>query len=103
MQTDHRSRFSSAGRIVLALTLLWAPLPFAAVQDWAWPTITFLTLLILLCWAIASIQNERLRVAFSPVFLPLVLMLVLGVLQLTLHLTLTPFATRNSLLKLATD
>lgn len=103
MRSDHRSRFSSVGRIVLALTLLCAPLPFAAVQDWAWPTITFLTLLILLCWAIASIQNERLRIALSPVFLPVVLMLVLGVLQLTLHLTLTPFATRNSLLKLATD
>src|SRR5208283_3672757 len=64
---------------------------------------TILTLLALTLWMVGSIQEGRLRIGYTPLYMPLALMLVLGCMQSGFHLTLTPIATRESLLKLATD
>jgi O-antigen ligase len=83
--------------------LFAAPIPYGAVYTWAWASLTILTLLVLFLWMVGSIQEGRLRIGYSPLYVPIVLMLALGWMQLSFHLTLTPIATRESLLKLATD
>ena len=42
------------------------------------------------------------RIGYSPLYVPIALFLALGLMQLSFHLTLTPIATKESLLKLAT-
>jgi O-antigen ligase len=103
METRHEPRAFSTARIVLVLTLFVAPLPFGGVYTWAWASLTVLTLLVLMLWAIGSIQEGRLRISFSPLYAPVALFLALGLVQWAFHLTLAPVATRESLLKLATD
>lgn len=92
----------SVARILLGVMLLAAPLPFGAIYTWAWASMTLLTLLVLILWMAGSIQNGSLRVGYSPLYVPIALFLALGWIQLSFHLTLTPVATRESLLKLAT-
>jgi O-antigen ligase len=83
--------------------LFAAPLPYGAVYPWAWAALTLLTLIALILWMVGSIQEGRLRIGYSPLYAPIALMLALGGMQLGFHLTLTPSATRESLLKLAAD
>ena len=91
-----------AARILLGLTLFAAPLPFGAVYTWAWVSLTILTLLVLILWVVGSIRAGDLRIGYSPLYVPIALIIALGLMQLSFHLTLTPIATRESLLKLAT-
>ena len=49
-----------------------------------------------------KMQSGQLRIGYSPLYLPAILLLVLGLAQLFFHLTLTPVPP-ESLLKLATD
>ncbi len=95
-------RTFSLSRLLLGLMLLWAPLPFGAVSTWAWTSITILTLLVLILWMVGCIQVSRLSIRCTPLYVPIVLILALGVAQLAFRLTLTPNATKESLLKLAT-
>ena len=92
----------SAARILLGVMLLAAPLPFGAVYTWAWASVSVLTLLILILWMAGSLQEGRLRIGYSALYVPIALFLALGWIQLSFHLTLTPIATKESLLKLAT-
>ena len=92
----------SIARMTLGLTLLAAPLPFGAVYTWAWASLTILTLLVLILWMLGCLQEGRLRIGFSPLYVPIALLLVLGLIQLAFHRTLTPIATKESLLELAT-
>jgi len=89
--------------MLLGLMLFVAPLPYGAVYTWAWASLTILTLLALTLWMVGSIQEGRFRIGCTPLYAPIVLMLVLGYIQLCFHLTLSPIATRESLLKLAAD
>ena len=102
MKTGSEPRLFSLARVLLGLMLLLAPLPFGAVYTWAWASITILALLVLFLWMLGSLQVGRLRIGYSPLYVPVALFLALGVAQLWLHQTLTPFATKESLLKLAT-
>ncbi len=89
-------------RTLLGLMLFLVPLPYGAVYTWAWASISIMTLLILILWLRGSMQEGRLRVGWSPLYLPIGLFFALGLFQLVFHFTLTPIATRESLLKLAT-
>ncbi|MGO8813097.1 MAG: O-antigen ligase family protein [Terriglobia bacterium] len=80
-----------------------APVPFGAVYSWAWAGLTIFTLLIAALWVVGGVQDGQLRIGFSPIYIPVILMLALGFIQLRLHLTLNSVATRESLIKLATD
>ncbi|HXW14158.1 MAG TPA: O-antigen ligase family protein [Terriglobia bacterium] len=95
-------RSFSAARVLLGVMLVAAPLPFGAVYTWAWASITLLTLLVLVLWMVGSIEEGRLRIGYSPLYVPIALSLALGVVQLSFHLTLTPIATKESVVKLAT-
>ncbi len=97
------SRTFSLAWILLGVTLFVAPFPFGAVFAWGWGSITILTLAVLALWAVGSIQKGLLKVGYSPLYLPIALMLVLGCAQLSFHLTFTPTDTKESILKLATD
>ncbi len=95
-------RVFALARILLGIMLCWAPLPFGSVHTWAWASLSLLTLVILMLWMFGSLQRGTLAIGYTPVYLPLVGFLVLGMIQLSLHLTLAPTATKESLLKLAT-
>jgi O-antigen ligase len=88
--------------MLLVGMLFLAPLPFGAVYTQAWVSITILTLFVLILWMVGSIQEGRLRIGYTPLYVPIAIFLALGVMQLSFHLTLTPIATKESLLKLAT-
>jgi O-antigen ligase len=103
MSSESEPRTFSLARNLLGVLLLAAPLPYGAVYPWAWAPLAVLTLLVLILWMAASVGGGKLRIAYSPLYIPLALMLALGWTQLCFHLTLTPIATRECLLKLATD
>ena len=102
MRRGPARRTFSVARMLLGVMLLTAPLPFGAVYTWAWASLTILTLLVLILWMVGSIQEGRLRIGYSPLYVPIVIFLALGLIQLSFHLTLSPIATKESLLKLAT-
>ena len=94
--------FRSA-RMLLVATLLAAPLAFGAVQAWAWTALAGLASALLFLWGVGCVRQGSLKIAWSPLYLPAVLFLLLGTIQFFAHLTLDPIATRESLLKLVTD
>ena len=102
MTSGPAPRVISFARMLLGVMLLAAPLPFGAVYTWAWASITMLTLLILILWMVGGIQDGKLRIGFSSLYVPITLFLALGLIQTSLHLTLTPIATKESLLELTT-
>jgi O-antigen ligase len=91
-----------AGRALLVLSLFLAPLPFGAVYTWAWVTLTILSLGVLSLWMFGSLQRGKLKLRFSPLFVPVAFFLAFGLAQFLLHWTLAPIATRDALLQFAT-
>jgi O-antigen ligase len=91
------------GRTLLAATLLVLPLPFGAVEPWAWGMLAAVAALLLALWVAGSIGQPVLRVVWSPLYIPTVLFFLFCSLQLLGHFTRDQAATRESLLKLATD
>ncbi len=89
--------------LVLVSTLMAAPLAFGAVQAWAWACLAVVAVLLLVLWAAGSVQQRVLRIVWSPLYLPALLVLFLGAIQFYGRFTLDPFATREALLKFATD
>jgi hypothetical protein len=83
--------------------LFAAPLAFGAVQAWAWASLAALACVLLFLWSVGCVRQGALKIVGSPLYLPGVLFLLLGTIQLFAHLTLDPIATRESLLKLVTD
>ena len=93
----------SAARVLLVAVLIAAPLAFGAVQTWAWVTLDIVAVVLLLLWAIGSIQQGVVQVHWSPLYIPAMLFLLLGIVQFAGHLTLDPVGTRESLIKIGTD
>jgi len=87
-------------RVLLIATLLGAPLAFGAVQTWAWAAISISALLLLLLWAIGCVRQGVIRIAWSPLYVPAALFVLLGTAQLYGGLTLDAMGTRESLIKL---
>jgi len=102
-RTKSPPRLFALTRALLVATLFVAPLPFGAVQEWAWGTLTALAFLLLLLWSISSVQQGAMRIVWSPLYVPAGLLFILGMIQFFGHLTMDPIATRESLLKLAAD
>lgn len=101
--TRESSPWFSAARVLLVVTLLVAPLPFGAVQTWAWAALAGLASALLFLWGAGCVRQGSLKIAWSPLYLPAVLFLLLVTIQFFAHLTLDSIATRDSLLKLLTD
>ena len=62
----------------LIATLLAAPLAFGAVQAWAWGALAVAAFLLLLFWSIAGARQGRLRILWSPLYLPAGFFFLLG-------------------------
>ncbi len=93
----------SIARGFLVAVLLAAPLALGAVQPWAWASLTVSAVLLLLLWAASQVLAGRVKIFWSPLYVPGGLLLALALAQYFGRLTLDSFATRESILKLATD
>jgi hypothetical protein len=102
-KTEAPSRLFAITRALLVATLLAAPLPFGAVQEWAWGTLAVIVFLLLLVWSIDKVEKGVIRLEWTPLYLPAGLFFVLGMIQFFGHFTLDSITTRESLLKFATD
>ena len=90
-------------RTLLVFTLMAAPLAFGAVQTWAWASLAVIAAILTILWAIGCIQQRRVAVYWSALYIPAGLFLLLAVSQFAGHLTLDSFRTREALTKLATN
>jgi hypothetical protein len=97
------SRSFTIARLLLLAALVASPLAFGAVRAWAWASLAVVVVLALLFWGLGSVQADELTLVWSPLYLPGILFFLWGGVQLASHLTLDPIATREALLKLATD
>ena len=93
----------SIARALLVATLFLAPLDFGAVEPWAWAMLAAMASLLLLLWAIGCVQRSTVRLHWSPLYVPAALFLALGLVQYVARLSLNPYATWESLIKLLTD
>ena len=91
----------SIARILLVAALFGAPWAFGAVDSWAWMSLTLVSCLALFFWAIGNAQQKVLKVVWSPLYVPLALFLILGLIQYGAGLTLDRWETRTALVLLA--
>lgn len=96
-------RLFNMGRVLLVVTLMAAPLPYASVQTWAWASLTLLAVLMLFVWGIACVQQGSIRILWTALYLPAGLFLLWGIVQLAGHLTVDYIGTREAMVKLVTD
>lgn len=89
-------------RILLLATLLGAPLAFGAVMPWARAALLVSACLLLFLWGVGCLQQGVLRVTWSPLYLPAVAFLILGLAQYVFHRTHDPVGTRDVLFVLTT-
>jgi O-antigen ligase len=89
----------SAARILLIATLALATLAFGAVQAWAWGAMIVLAASALVLWAWGNSRKDAIRIAWTPLFFPASLFLLLGFVQYFEH----AISTRESLVKLTAD
>lgn len=90
-------------RTCLLATLLAAPLGFGAVPPWAWGAIGVAATFLLLLWVTGCVLEKRIRVYWSPIYLPALAFLGLAAVQYSAGLTLDHAATAEALCKLTTD
>ncbi len=103
LETASGSPAISFARVVLVVTLFAAPWAFGAVENWAWVALGLSACCVLFLWALGNVQQGVLKVAWSSLYLPLGLFLVLGVIQCATHLTLDRSETQRALVLLAAD
>ncbi|MEJ2009479.1 MAG: O-antigen ligase family protein [Acidobacteriota bacterium] len=97
------SHIFSITRWGLVAVLLAAPLPFGAVQTWAWAALLIVALALLLLWAIANAQRGILRIHWTTLYLLAALFFILALVQYNGGFTLDRYATRNSIYSLVTS
>jgi O-antigen ligase len=93
----------SIARILLVAALIGAPWAFGAVDSWAWMSLCLIACLVLFLWAIGSVQQGVLKFIWSPLYIPLALFLVLGLVQYGSSIALDPWETRTSVILLAAN
>ena len=103
LQSPIENRALSFARLLLIVALVGAPWAFGAVVPWAWVALGILASLILFLWGLGSVQQKVLKLAWSPLYIPLGLFFLLGVTQYFYGLTLDRSETRQALVLLAVD
>jgi O-antigen ligase len=93
----------SIARILLAAALIGAPLAFGAVESGAWMSLVLVACLALFLWTLGSVQQSAVKFVWSPLYLPLALFLILGLVQYGARLTVDKWETRTALVLLAGD
>jgi len=90
-------------RVLFLATIFAAPWAFGAVTPWAWVSMTILAMLALALWAGGWIERGVLKLSWSNFYLLFLGLLALAAIQFFGHRTLDHEATREAILKLATD
>lgn len=94
-------RCFSYAQTLLVATLMAAPLAFGAVEAWASAGLAVLTLVVLMLWTMAGIQQGFVRAVWSPLYLPAALFMILGGTQYFARMTSDRNATHEGLLNFA--
>lgn len=101
---SHFTRYTfRVARLLLVATLVGAPWALGGVQTWAWVALGLAACFILFLWGLGSVQQGVLKLAWSPLHLPVALFFLLGVVQYAGRLTLDRAETRQALVLLAAD
>ena len=87
-------------RVLLLSVLMLGPMFFGAVQPWAWGAITVAAACLLLLWGLACIRAGSVILTLSPLYVPLLGVLVLGGVQLWFGFSMDHVGTREALIKL---
>jgi O-antigen ligase len=93
----------SVARFVLVAALVVAPWTFGAVDPTGWVSLGIVASVVLMLWAIGSVQQGVLTLVWSPLYLPLAAFFILGVIQYAARLALDRAETRSALVLLAAD
>ncbi|HEY5176163.1 MAG TPA: O-antigen ligase family protein [Terriglobales bacterium] len=99
---ETRTGLWDASRVLLLALLMVAPLLFGAVQPWAWGGLTIVAACLLLLWGVGCVRAGSVRLTWSPLYLPLMALLVLAAVQLWSGLSIDHVGTREALIKLVT-
>lgn len=94
---EKHSRLSEAVFLLLALILVFAVVAFGAVDAWALGFLTFLSGAIIIFWLADAWRKKEFRCDSSPLQLPLLGLILIGVIQL---LPLRSLADANALLSI---
>jgi O-antigen ligase len=89
-----------AAAIPLILALILGPLAFGAVESWGWASLLLFAAVTLGLWIGSCVQRGLIDFIWSPLYVPGVLFLLLGVVQFLTRRTVDIISTRNSLLEL---
>jgi O-antigen ligase len=81
--------------------LIAAPLAFGAVLPWGWAAMNMVIVMLALAWAVGRARRGEVRLAWSPLLLPALLLPALAVVQVRARLTLDAAGTREAVLKLS--
>jgi O-antigen ligase len=90
----------TAARTLLIVTLMLAPLPFGAVQPWAWGALAGAVVCVVMLWAAACVRSGEVTLRWSLAYIPALALLAMAAIQALFHLTLDPVGTREAFLKL---
>jgi O-antigen ligase len=92
--------FFDSSRVLLLSVLMVGPLFFGAVQPWAWAAITIAAACLLLLWGLGCVRAGSVIVTSSPLYVPLLGVLVLAGVQLWFGFSMDHVGTREALIKL---
>jgi len=93
----------SIARWLLMAVLVGAPWALGGVVPWAWAALGLGACLILFLWGLGSVQQGVLKLAWSPLYIPLAVFFLLGIVQYAAKFTLDLSETRQALVVLAVD
>lgn len=90
-----------AARVFLICLLMAAPLAFGSVEPWAWAGMVIFIVLIALVWVGSSVKAGQLNLSWTPLYLPILLLLLLVIVQGSLNATFDSLSAGESVVKLA--
>jgi O-antigen ligase len=102
-ESDAQPLAFAIARVLLVATLIGATLAFGAVDTWAWVGVGLVACLAIVLWAAGSVQEGALKLVWSPLFIPLALFLILGLVQYGARVTLDRSEAREALVLLSID
>jgi len=91
--------YALSGGVVAVL--LFAPLAFGAVQEWAFAVVEVAATLLFVTWLWNQTRSNKLEIVRSPLYLPIAGFAVLALIQLIFRTTAYPYATWTETLKYA--
>lgn len=87
-------------RVLLLSLLITAPFFFGAVEPWAWGALVIGAALLLLLWALGCLRTGNVRLTLSPLYIPLLGVLLLAGIQFWFGLSMDRIGTREAMIKL---